>query len=92
MRRPGRGTRRCEDCARIHNEGSKDRRDSRRRQGMCPLCGARKPARGKHHCTRCLARARNNNAQFRHRGEDPVARVDTARDPITIALRRRGAG
>jgi hypothetical protein len=40
---------------------------------MCPLCGARKPIRGKRHCASCLARARNNNEQYRYREEVPVA-------------------
>jgi hypothetical protein len=88
LRRPVRGTRRCEPCARIHNEESQDCRDRRRRHGMCLLCGARKPARRKRHCAPCLATARGNNARYRHGEELPASHGDMQRDPIKFTPRR----
>lgn len=86
--KPVRGTRRCIECARVHNEESQARRDQRRRQGMCPLCGVRKPSKGKRHCLKCLVRARSNNARYRF-GEDlPATHGDMERDPIKVTPRR----
>lgn len=74
---------------RAHNEESRERQDARRRQGMCPLCGKRKPARGKHHCTRCLARARNDNERYRYGAEVSATRGDMERNPIRVTPWRR---
>ena len=48
------------------------------------MCGARKPARGKRHCRVCLARAKQNNARYRHGEEVSATHGDMERDPIKI--------